>query len=962
MSDAVLPKIEVTHVQNPDGTANDGAPSLDSPSTITEGGHSARPRSAASSEVNFPNNGTKTPINILIRNVPNKDSNGINPTLQQAARAEPAAQAARSTTAIDPLSHHILKRTNTENTIPQKLRNGPESPITEVASPTSPDLPSPGKQLTPDIQHSDSNPSKEKKSVFPSFTRQHSVVLTVLNYLARLWKGVSFLSRFAIKGGKKKDPTGDMDDDGSEAGDQRTEGMNAHVFSSSVGANGYIPRHKEPPRYIKVRARDKKVREFDRMFLAQELSGTKQHAFGDEKTPGLTMSDIPPVAIAHKIPKSVKSNGAVWSTEFSKCGKYLAAAGQDQVVRVWALISTPEERQAHEYEEDLSSRTHGGARLSAPVFRSTPIREFEGHTGDILDLSWSKNNFLLSSSMDKTVRLWHISRQECLCTFKHKDFVTSIAFHPKDDRFFLAGSLDSVLRLWSIPDKSVSYYKQLPDLITAVAFTPDGKTAIAGVLSGLCLFYETAGLNPQGQIHVRSSRGKNAKGSKITGIRTTTWPPDDENGEVKVLVTSNDSRIRLYNLKDKTLEMKFRGHENNFSQINASFSDDACHVICGSEDRKSYIWNTSPIDFENHKDKRPLEFFEAHSAMVTATAIAPTASRQLLGASGDPIYDLCNPPPVTLLSREESNASSVPRVESEQQRLSDPVTEPVKTPAYLARSSHNDGMIIVTADYLGSIKVFRCDCAYQKRRNDHWETSSTFSKKVAKRPGSIMTKNSGGSRRNSQSHISLAGGLHSDHILSWRNGVADDTSTRSTTMTSHSDRSVSPRKLIRNTKSVNNFANTARQQPYASSAMAHASPSVSNTSPPQSIHDAANKKISSPSTQPPRPSFVLSRDANPSKPEAVGKSYQFWNVASWKPQARDANKPDSSSVRSPPGRGASVVSKISSEDGSPGDLDGEESEGDSLACRKCNGKDFRARKVVGKGLVMVCTRCGTYVE
>lgn len=552
--------------------------------------------------------------------------------------------------------------------------------------------------------------------------------------------------------------------------------------------------------------------------------------------------------------------------------------------------------------------------------------------------------------------------------------VTSIAFHPRDDRFFLAGSLDSILRLWSIPDKSVSFWKQLPDLITAVAFTPDGKTAIAGNLSGLCMFYETAGLNHQGQIHVRSSRGKNAKGSKITGIRTMTFPPDDPNGEVKVLVTSNDSRVRLYNFKDKTLEIKFRGHENTCSQINASFSDDASYVICGSEDRKSYIWNTGPIDLENNKDKRPLEFFEAHSAMVTATTIAPTASRQLLAASGDPIYDLCNPPPVTLLSREESNASSIQP--SSEKRFSDPVSEPVKTPAYLARSSHNDGLIIVTADYLGSIKVFRCDCAFQKRRNDNWETSSTFSKKVIKRSGSIMTRNSGGShsRRNSQSQVSIASatGLHSDHILSWRNGISDDSSIRSFTKTDRSDRSISPGKFTRgsisNLSSQNNLASTARQQPYAPTPLTHASPSVSTTSPPQSISDAATKKNSSQSShpaQPPTPSFVINRDEdNPLKLDPVGKSYQFWNVASWKAQLpRDTGKLDSSSLRPPIARGGSVVSKLSSEEGSDGELeDGDESEGDSLSCRKCNGKDFRARKVAGKGLVMVCTRCGSGVK
>jgi len=247
-----------------------------------------------------------------------------------------------------------------------------------------------------------------------------------------------------------------VDDDESEIGDQRPEGMNAHVFSSSIGANGYIPQHKVPPRYIKVRAHNKKSREFDRIFLAQELSYEKEHSASDENVPGLKTTEAVPAKLTKNSPKT---SGAVWSTEFSKDGRYLAAGGRDQVVRIWAVISTPEERQSHEHDED-------GERLSAPVFRSKPIREFEGHTGDILDLSWSKNNFLLSSSMDKTVRLWHISRQECLCTFRHKDFVTSIAFHPTDDRFFLAGSIDSILRLWSIPDKGVAFWNQLPDLST----------------------------------------------------------------------------------------------------------------------------------------------------------------------------------------------------------------------------------------------------------------------------------------------------------------------------------------------------------------------------------------------------------------------------------------------------------------------------------------------------------------
>lgn len=547
--------------------------------------------------------------------------------------------------------------------------------------------------------------------------------------------------------------------------------------------------------------------------------------------------------------------------------------------------------------------------------------------------------------------------------------VTSIAFHPRDDRFFLAGSLDSILRLWSIPDKSVAFWNQLPDLITAVAFSPDGKTAMAGVLSGLCLFYDTEGLKYNTQIHVRSSRGKNAKGSKITGIRTTTYPPDDPEGEVKVLITSNDSRVRLYNLKDKTLEMKFRGHENTCSQINASFSDDARYVICGSEDRKAYIWNTSPIESDN-KDKRPVEMFEAHADMVTAAVIAPTKTRQLLNDSGDPIYELCNPPPVTLLSREESRgesaASSVVRGGSEK-RHSDPASASTKTPAYLARSEHNDGLIIVTADYLGVVKVYRCDCAY-KRRVDLWESSSFSKKKMLARSGSIMTKNSGGShsRRGSVSQASFTGPqIQSDHILSWRNAITDDGSVRR-----GSDRSVSPGKFHRDSQpqstsnSQNNLASQARQQPYAGTTTTnHQTSSVSTTSPPPSIHKTITKTSNLTPSQPPTPSFTYAAvEENPFKPETAGKSNQFWNLSSWKQLGtpRDPAKLDSSSLMPTVERGNSVISKLSSEDGTSPEE--EESESEALTCRKCGGKDFRARKSPGRGLLMVCTRCGSTVD
>ncbi|KFY93152.1 hypothetical protein V498_04535, partial [Pseudogymnoascus sp. VKM F-4517 (FW-2822)] len=586
-----------------------------------------------------------------------------------------SAAAGTTSAAIDPLSHHILKRTNTENTIPQRMRtaNVADSPKSEVGTPASESGAGggPARSATTEATRDDGAPLREKKKV-------------------------SFLSRFSI--GKKKgmDADADDDDDESEQGDLRTEGMNAQAYAGAARtASGFMPQHKEPPRYIKVRARYKREREFNRMFLAQELCGTKNPVAAGEEKEKAPLPDVPP---GSRPTSREQHGGAVWTTEFSLDGKYLAAAGQDTVVRVWSVISTAGERAAHEAEEEQSEGSR--APLSAPVFRSKPVREFEGHGATVLDLSWSKNNFLLSSSMDKTVRLWHVSRAECLCTFKHRDFVTSIAFHPRDDRFFLAGSLDSVLRLWSIPDKAVAFWNQLPDLITAVSFTPDGRTAMAGVLSGLCLFYETEGLKYHTQIHVRSSRGRNAKGSKITGIRTATTP----DGDVQILVSSNDSRVRLYALRDKSLAAKFRGHVNAVSQIRASFSDDGRYVICASEDRRTYIWSTGASE---EGARAPVEFFASHTNAVTTSVLAPAGTRALLAMSGDPVYDICDPPPVTLRSRAEGT-----------RRPTGPGAR---------HSGHAEGNIVITADLGGGIKVFRQDCAGGKRRAEGWETGSMLS-------------------------------------------------------------------------------------------------------------------------------------------------------------------------------------------------------------------------------------------
>jgi WD40 repeat protein/ribosomal protein S27AE len=575
--------------------------------------------------------------------------------------------------------------------------------------------------------------------------------------------------------------------------------MDAQLFSHGVDDDvegiAYQPKYPQPPPYIKFRSKFKKEREFDRVFLAQELQA------GRSKPPRRrTASSLNSPALQGTPLES--DENAVWALEFSKDGKYLAAAGQDRIVRVWAVLSTSEERQLHEQEEDEDeSSTRQHRHLEAPVFRKKPIREYEGHDGPIIDLSWSKNNFLLSASADKTVRLWHTSRAECLCTFKHTEHVHSVQFHPRDDRFFLAGSRDMKLRFWSIPDKSVAFWQQLNEIITAVAFTPDGKTAIAGTVNGVCNFYETEGLKYQTQIQVRSAYGKNAKPSKICSIDTINMS-ERERADVKLLISTNDSRIRLYNFRDKSLETKFKGHKAEERTIKALFSDNGQYIIGGSEDKAAYIWSMGPSESDK-PSQRPVEFFEATTSQTTCAAMAPTKARQLLSQSEDPIFDLCNPPPVTLLSRSESVASSrAPSQANSTVKTPHTTESPRKkamdSPAYVGRTAHPGGNIIVTASNTGVIRVYRQDCAASKRKSAE-DSSSIFGGASGKRASSVymaraMSRSSATGQRNPSRSDSLGTQPPNDRIMTWRQGISSTHSLDRKQSDAKSTRSMSPGK------------------------------------------------------------------------------------------------------------------------------------------------------------------------
>uniref|UniRef100_A0A2P2K3Q3 WD-repeat protein n=1 Tax=Rhizophora mucronata TaxID=61149 RepID=A0A2P2K3Q3_RHIMU len=403
-------------------------------------------------------------------------------------------------------------------------------------------------------------------------------------------KGSWFKSIRSVAGsvsGHKERRSSDERDTGSEKGGRRSSSA---TDDSQDGAFHGLER-------VRVRQYGKSCKELSALYKSQEIQ-------------------------AH--------NGSIWSIKFSLDGRYLASAGEDCVIHVWQVVESerrgellmekpedgnfnllmangsPEPTLLSPTTETLHDKKRRGRpsisrkslsldRIVLPetvfAFTDKPVCSFQGHLDDVLDLSWSKSQLLLSSSMDKTVRLWHLSSKTCLKIFSHSDYVTCIQFNPVDDRYFISGSLDAKVRIWSIPDHQVVDWNDLHEMITAACYTPDGQGALVGSYKGSCRLYSTSEnkLQQKCQINLQNKK-KKAHPKKITGFQ---FAPGSSS---EVLVTSADCRIRVINCVD--LVHKIKGFRNTNSQISASLTANGKYVVSASEDSYVYVW-------KHEADSRP---------------------------------------------------------------------------------------------------------------------------------------------------------------------------------------------------------------------------------------------------------------------------------------------------------------------------------------------------------------------
>lgn len=123
--------------------------------------------------------------------------------------------------------------------------------------------------------------------------------------------------------------------------------------------------------------------------------------------------------------------------------------------------------------------------------------QFAGHEQDIYSLDYSADGRLIASgSGDRTVRVWDVTKNQCVMSFTIEDGVTTVAISP-DNRFLAAGSLDRSVRVWSINDGTLLERLEETngnpghkDSVYSVAFSPSSRELVSGSLDRTIRMWE----------------------------------------------------------------------------------------------------------------------------------------------------------------------------------------------------------------------------------------------------------------------------------------------------------------------------------------------------------------------------------------------------------------------------------------------------------------------------------------
>lgn len=309
--------------------------------------------------------------------------------------------------------------------------------------------------------------------------------------------------------------------------------------------------------------------------------------------------------------------------------------------------------------------------------------------------SFSGKRFVLSSSQDKTVKIWSFDNGGEVCTIDvHGDNVETCDVAIRNSKVLIvSGSWDRSVRVftWDGASREATQVASLPSIshfINSVCFSPDNANAIlvgspdhtvrifstdaaidysrrraAPASTGSQLLFQVhnkmiRGLayDPKSQLLATGSWDNTAcimkvsgatgavkleKSKTVTGhtkrVNIVSWAASKQ-GSPQLVTSSMDYLVKTWNADSGAPLKTFKGHRSNVFVV--ATSHDGRYIASASSDNKIMIWNNDSSVKGSSKDEA-IAVLDAHKDWATAIAFSPY-SRRLVSAGRDGLIKVWN--------------------------------------------------------------------------------------------------------------------------------------------------------------------------------------------------------------------------------------------------------------------------------------------------------------------------------
>ena len=269
-----------------------------------------------------------------------------------------------------------------------------------------------------------------------------------------------------------------------------------------------------------------------------------------------------------------KHEDEVWHLELSNNKKHLATCSRNGMIGIFRL--------------DL------GVNLS--FIKVDCISYFLAHKKYLTQIQWSKNDkHLLTSSADKSIKLWDPLEGKCLKTFTlHSDIVTSVKW--LNDEMFVSGGIDKKMVISTITNR----------VLCSEIFSRIRKVLVSDALN--CLVIIPASMNDIIFFDYKNFKEIHRL-TELDPIISSNISVNDDGRYLITNISKVNANINLYDLTNFSLVNKYYGHTQEQFCIECSFSgNNDEYIICGSEDASVYIWHRS--------NSIPLSVIKGHTGSV----------------------------------------------------------------------------------------------------------------------------------------------------------------------------------------------------------------------------------------------------------------------------------------------------------------------------------------------------------